>query len=172
MFRFSLFVITIGFLFASCNNNSINPEDIKQSKYKEPLIRVNKQLVDKDIDRIRNFAKRRNWNLQESKTGFYYDIYEKTNNDSIKHGDVVSFNYTLSLLDGTLCYTSDSLGSKSFILGQGGVESGLEQGIQLMKRGEKARFILPPHLAHGLLGDDNKIPPRAIIVYQIELLNE
>jgi len=79
-------------------------------------------------------------------------------------------NYRISLLDGTLCYSSDSLGVKEFAIGHGGVESGLEEGILLLKVGDKARFIMPPFKAHGLLGDMKKIPARSIIVYEIELL--
>lgn len=172
MYKLIFIIISFSILLFACDNNTINPADIKQSEYKEPLIRVNKHLVQQDIDRIENFAKRRNWNIKEAGTGFYYDIYEHTADDSVKEGEQVNINYTISLLDGTLCYTSDSLGVKSFIVGQGGVEAGLEQGIKLMRYGEKARFIIPPHLAYGLLGDDNKIPPRSIIVYQVELLNE
>jgi FKBP-type peptidyl-prolyl cis-trans isomerase len=29
---------------------------------------------------------------------------------------------------------------------------------------------MPPYLAHGILGDENKIPPRSIIVYDVEVL--
>jgi FKBP-type peptidyl-prolyl cis-trans isomerase FkpA len=32
-------------------------------------------------------------------------------------------------------------------------------------------MILPSHLAHGLLGDDNKIPPKASVIYELELLS-
>jgi FKBP-type peptidyl-prolyl cis-trans isomerase len=39
-----------------------------------------------------------------------------------------------------------------------------------MRKGEKALFILPPHLAHGLIGDMNKIPPLTTVVYDIELI--
>jgi FKBP-type peptidyl-prolyl cis-trans isomerase len=70
-----------------------------------------------------------------------------------------------------LCYTSGNLGEKKFSVSQGGVESGLEEGILMLRVGDKARFIMPPHLAHGLLGDQKKIPPRAIIVYEVEITN-
>jgi FKBP-type peptidyl-prolyl cis-trans isomerase len=40
----------------------------------------------------------------------------------------------------------------------------------MMRAGDKARFVIPPHLAYGLLGDENRIPARAIIVYQLELV--
>jgi FKBP-type peptidyl-prolyl cis-trans isomerase len=39
-----------------------------------------------------------------------------------------------------------------------------------MKPGQKGKFILPPHLAYGLLGDEKMIPSRSIIVYDIEML--
>ena len=55
-------------------------------------------------------------------------------------------------------------------MGKGGVESGLEMAVLLMKDGQKGKFILPPHLGHGLIGDNDKIPPLAILVFDIELL--
>jgi FKBP-type peptidyl-prolyl cis-trans isomerase len=60
---------------------------------------------------------------------------------------------------------------KTFLIGQGGVESGLEEGILLLQEGDKARFIMPPHLAHGLIGDRDKIPARATIIYDLELVS-
>jgi FKBP-type peptidyl-prolyl cis-trans isomerase len=39
-----------------------------------------------------------------------------------------------------------------------------------MHVGDKMRFILPSHLAHGLTGDQSKIPPLSSVVYEIELL--
>ena len=39
-----------------------------------------------------------------------------------------------------------------------------------MKVGDIAKFILPSHLAFGLLGDEEKIPKRATLVYHVELL--
>jgi FKBP-type peptidyl-prolyl cis-trans isomerase len=46
----------------------------------------------------------------------------------------------------------------------------LHEGIQLLHVGDKAIFILPSHLAHGLLGDEDKIPPHSAVIYDIELL--
>jgi FKBP-type peptidyl-prolyl cis-trans isomerase len=41
----------------------------------------------------------------------------------------------------------------------------------LLRVGDKARFILPSHLAHGVPGDGVKIPRRATIIYDLELIN-
>ena len=97
-------------------------------------------------------------------------IYKHGKGIKSKTGQIALLNYKISLLDGTLCYSSDSLGTKSFAIGHGGVESGLEEGILLLHEGDKARFIMQPFKAHGLLGDMDKIPARSIIVYDIELL--
>jgi FKBP-type peptidyl-prolyl cis-trans isomerase FkpA len=132
---------------------------------------VNRLLVKKDSARIAEYIKNRNWDMIETKTGLWYKIYEKGTGKKSKEGLYATINYNVELLDGTQCYSSDSLGPKRFKIGRGSVESGLEEGILLLKEGDKARFILPPHLAHGLVGDDNRIPARSIIVYDVELLS-
>ena len=80
-----------------------------------------------------------------------------------------TLKYSISLLDGTVCYSSDSLGLKSFEIDHDQIESGIHEGVKLLKEGEHAIFILPSHLAHGLTGDHNKIPPGSPVVYNIEL---
>lgn len=156
-------------LIASCNNKHTHQNMVAMSE--ESLIKANKGLVTLDQERIEAYAKRHNWDMQKTQTGLWYQIYEHGLGDSSQIGKLAQINYQISLLDGTLCYTSDSLGTKTFLIGQGGVESGLEEAILLMRTGDKARFIMPPHLAHGLPGDGNKIPARSTIVYQVELIN-
>jgi FKBP-type peptidyl-prolyl cis-trans isomerase len=39
-----------------------------------------------------------------------------------------------------------------------------------MKKGVHAKLILPSHLAHGLLGDRDKIPPQSILYIDLELV--
>lgn len=141
-----------------------------QKQIQEDLVNVNKYLVKKDAEAIKAFAERREWEMQESKTGLYYQIYEQGEGRKAEKDKIVTLNYSVKLLDGTLCYSSDSLGAKVFKIGMGGVEAGLEEGILLLREGDKARFIMPPYMAHGLVGDDNKIPARSIIIYNVELL--
>ena len=135
------------------------------------LLRVNRFLVQKDIELIESYAERRGWNMEVSKTGLFYEIYERTEGIRMETGMKIRLDYSLSLLDGTVCYSSDTDGIKEFILGKSQEISGLEQGVGLMRKGEKARFIIPPHLAYGLLGDEKRIPARSIIVYEVDLLD-
>lgn len=157
-------------IFFSCNNEkkTENRAGIKHSK--ESLEEVNKLLVDKDTELIKSYVDRRGWKMQLTESGLWYMIYETGSGSDIKKGDFITFNYEVCLLNGTLCYSSDKLGTKNFVVGKGGVESGLEEGVLMLKSGSKARFILPPHLAHGLIGDEDRIPARATIIYDIEIL--
>lgn len=173
-YKFVFFIFHFSFFFTvvSCTEKK---EKLDEKEFKkifgESLIKKNKKLVKEDEEVIRNFIKRKNWNMEITGTGLFYEICKKTNGTKADSGKLATINYKISLLDGTLCYSSDSLGSKTFKITQGGVETGLEEGILLMKTGEKARFIMAPHLAYGLVGDGKKIPPRAIIVYDVELVN-
>lgn len=166
--RFFLLIFIL--IFFSCSKQKVKEEvqTIKQTK--QSLEDINRNLVGKDAELIGSFVKRRNWNMQTTETGLWYMIYENEKEPEIEEGDFVKYNYQVRLFDGTLCYSSDSLGPKSIIVGQGGVETGLEEGLLLLNKGSKARFIMPPHLAHGLIGDENKIPARAIIIYDVEIL--
>jgi FKBP-type peptidyl-prolyl cis-trans isomerase len=74
------------------------------------------------------------------------------------------------LIDGSEIYSSDQSGNKEFVIGRGGVESGLEEGILLMRQGDRAKFIIPSHLGFGLLGDQDKVPPKSTLIYDLELL--
>jgi FKBP-type peptidyl-prolyl cis-trans isomerase FkpA len=143
-----------------------NPNEIR-----EPSINTNKTLMKKESDDIDQYVKRHGWDstMQVSGTGLRYMIYEKGKGPQAEKGRYATVKYKITLLDGRECYSSEKDGPKEFLIGQDNVESGLHEGVALLHVGDKAIFILPSHLAHGLMGDNNKIPPRSSVVYDIEL---
>ncbi len=169
--HYLLFILLL-LLLNSCRHEPQGHMPNLEVRQKENLIRINKFLVGKDADMIRGYLKRHSWVMQTSQTGLWYMIYARGNGDPVAEGKVLTINYKVSLLDGTLCYSSDKLGPKKFRAGKGEVEAGLDEGVRMLKVGDKARFILPPHLAHGLIGDEDQIPPRSVIVYDIELTQQ
>jgi FKBP-type peptidyl-prolyl cis-trans isomerase FkpA len=58
------------------------------------------------------------------------------------------------------------------VVGMEEIESGIHKAVQFMKKGDKALILIPSHLAHGLLGDMNKIPPQTPIIYDIYILDK
>jgi len=158
--------------FNGCNN------DEKGSKYSsniklfdDTVINYNRQIVKSENQEIEDFIKRYKWKMEKSPTGLRYIIYHKGDGPKAMRGQLVKMNYSVRLLTGEEIYNSRNLGSKEFIVGQGKIESGLEEGILMLREGDRAKFIVPSHIAYGLLGDLDKVPERAALVYDIEVLD-
>ncbi len=165
-------ILILFVFFVSCNKGKQESETNRTPRLENPdeaLENVNKMLIEKDHEVIQNYVERRDWEMKRTPTGLWYKIVKRGGSKKVETGNGVSMWYRVELLDGTVCYTADSTGNKQFIVGQGGVEAGLEQGLLMMSEGDSAVFIMPPHLAHGLIGDQNRIPARAVIVYYVKL---
>jgi FKBP-type peptidyl-prolyl cis-trans isomerase FkpA len=159
--------------FLACDSKPKEQPSIKVITMKdiqEKSKAANKQYTLKERDELNMYLKNHSEKFIQTGSGLYYSILEKTNQAAAENGKVAHIAYTIKLIDGTLCYTSAEDGTKKFMIGSDNVESGLHEAIRLMHVGEKARFLLPSHLAHGLMGDMDKIPPKAVVIYDIELL--
>jgi FKBP-type peptidyl-prolyl cis-trans isomerase len=167
---FSLLQIMLMLLFFSCSSGQEKSQQVDKAKMKEQLIRANKLFVSNQSDDIDDYVKRNHLQMDTTATGLRIKI-EKTGNGEMPNiSNTVTVNYEVSLIDGTQCYSSDSLGALTFSMNHDDVPQGLRQAVSLMSAGDKALAILPSHLGYGLTGDANKIPSNAILIYRIELL--
>jgi len=99
-------------------------------------------------------------------------------------GDTLLVNYTGRTLNGHVFDSSvESVARQAglqqpgrtyepfkFVVGQGQVIPGWDEGLQLMTEGSKATFIIPSKLAYGEQGGGNDIPPYSTLVFDIELV--
>ena len=109
---------------------------------------------------------------EKTATGLRYKITQ-TNAEGkpAKRGDNVQVHYTGTLLDGTKFDSSVDRGKPiSFPIGTGRVIPGWDEGIMLLKEGEKARLVIPPYLGYGERGAGGTIPPNAILIFDVELV--
>jgi cyclophilin family peptidyl-prolyl cis-trans isomerase len=108
--------------------------------------------------------------FEKTSTGLRYRILESGNGKTPSRGDRVSVHYKGALVDGTVFDSSFERNQPiEFLLGEGQVIPGWDEGIQLLRVGDKARFILPPELAYGTRGAGGVIPPNAVLVFDVSL---
>jgi FKBP-type peptidyl-prolyl cis-trans isomerase FkpA len=164
-----VFIIT---MLISCNRNTQDKQNQPTNQdLKDVLLGANTMLIDAEEQEIKDFIERYGWEMNDTGSGLKYMIYEDGTGPKAQKDQIAFIHYSIRLITGDLIYSSRDDGIKSFRVGQGGVESGLEEGILLLRAGDKARFIMPSHLAHGVPGDGIKIPKRATIIYDIELVD-
>ncbi len=119
------------------------------------------------------------WDIKSKDTlttasGLQYIIVEKAKDASAmkaESGKNVSVHYTGFLTDGKIFDSSVERGEPiSFQLGQGRVIKGWDEGIALMKVGDKLRLIIPSNLGYGEAGAGGVIPPNATLLFDVELV--
>jgi len=87
-------------------------------------------------------------------------------------GDEVIAHYDGRLLDGTPFDSSYRRGVPfTFRVGTGGVIRGWDEAFLTMKKGEKRTLIIPHWLGYGEKGSPPKIPARATLVFEVELID-
>lgn len=137
---------------------------------KDSIENINRKLVFQEKEAIKEYVEKSGKSFVETGTGLRYCIENEGDGELIKTGNLVALDYKLSLLNGDLLDSSEKGEKKVFIVGHGGVESGLEEAVLMLHKGDEAEIIIPSHLAYGLTGDGDKIPHMATLVYKVKVI--
>jgi len=107
----------------------------------------------------------------ETESGLRYKILQNGDGKKAAKGATVSVHYKGQLLDGTVFDSSYKRKQPiEFPLGVGQVIPGWDEGIQLLKVGDKARLVIPSNLGYGPRGAGGVIPPNATLIFDVELM--
>lgn len=165
-----LIYISFALLLFSCSEEK-KPVEREVAWNKEESSKLNEKFAKQEEVDINLFlGMRPDWKMTKTGTGLRYWVYKVGEGDSLMSGQVAEVEYTVKLLDGTECYKTDEGMYSEIVVDHSEVETGMQEALKLMRVGDKAKFIIPSHLGHGLLGDLEKIPPQRTLVIDLTLL--
>tara|TARA_Y100000385_G_scaffold65373_1_gene64752 strand:+ start:6267 stop:7199 length:933 start_codon:yes stop_codon:yes gene_type:complete len=109
--------------------------------------------------------------FEKTESGLRYQIIQKGSGAQATKGATVSVHYKGQLTDGTVFDSSYKRKEPiEFALGMGQVIAGWDEGVSLLKVGDKARFVIPSSLGYGSRGAGGVIPPNANLIFDVELV--
>ncbi|CAJ1419643.1 unnamed protein product [Effrenium voratum] len=100
-------------------------------------------------------------------SGLRYEVLKRGNGPQALQGKTVKVRY-----EGRLGSNGSRFdkGVIAFRLGMGEVIKGWDEGVKGMLKGEQRRLLVPSKLGYGASGCPPVIPPRADLVFEVELL--
>ncbi|XP_041828849.1 peptidyl-prolyl cis-trans isomerase FKBP10 isoform X1 [Melanotaenia boesemani] len=101
-----------------------------------------------------------------------YDI-PKVCPREVRTEDFIRYHFNGTFYDDGKKFDSSHDRGKAFIsqVGLGRLITGMDRGLQGMCVNERRRITVPPHLAYGSIGTGGIIPPDAVLVYDVLLLD-
>ena len=143
-------------------------QEAKKKKAEEDAAKAKNE----EMGLLQKYIRDNNITVQPTPSGLYYIETKKGSGASPVVGKTVKVHYTGTLLNGTKFDSSVDRGQPfEFVLGQGQVIKGWDEGIGLMKKGGKATLIIPSAIAYGEAGRMPTIPPSAPLVFDVELID-
>ncbi len=168
MRTFGLFILYL-FVLLSCKEEKVK-EKPEVDWTKKESTDLNKELAIRENIDIKLYIERHaSWKMEETGSGLYYFIYKNGEGAQATASREAQVQFEINLLDGTPCYKTEEDEVEEFKIDHSHVETGIHEAIKLMREGDRAKLIVPSHLAHGLTGDYNKIPPLTAIVVDLYL---
>ncbi len=168
--RYSI-VLLCAVLLAGCHHTSptaLQPVGATSQATRDAMEAMNRMLTEQDEETIRTYTNRHNLSMQRYDEGYYGMIVQAGTGPFAVDGTTLSLRATIRLLDGEVCYSDKEI---TFKPGKTSEIPGLHRVAASLQKGTKARYVFPPFLAYGIDGDGNKIPPRSILEYEIEVLD-
>ena len=109
--------------------------------------------------------------FEQTESGLRYKQIQAGSGQAAEKGKKVAVHYEGSLANGQVFDSSYARKEPiEFTLGIGQVIAGWDEGIALLKEGEKARFVIPSYLGYGSRGAGGVIPPDATLIFDVELV--
>ncbi len=164
-----LIILSSLFLFACSTKKkgATSSNDVRSINYSAKEKKIDKASKVLIKDYVAGKLERK---IKTTASGLKYVVHEKGTGRKAKAGNIVSAHYSGFLTDGTPFDNSFKRKEYfAFPLGENRVIKGWEEGVALMREGDKFTFFIPSELAYGERGSPPLIKSNADLVYYVEL---
>ncbi|MDD9301030.1 MAG: peptidylprolyl isomerase [Desulfobacter sp.] len=135
-------------------------ENKKNAGLKADMVQFEKEMLKKNPDALK------------TDSGLMYVLVKPGTGPVVNRGAIVQVHYTGVISKGKKFDSSRDRGRPiEFVLGKGEVIPFWDLGIAGMKKGEMRRLLVPYHLAYGQKGYPGVIPPKATLIFDVELVD-
>lgn len=125
---------------------------------------------EKELEILENYIKNANVTVEPSSNGVYVIVNSEGSGDYITDGDLVTLNYTLTLVDGVLVETTLGNEPMTYVVGRDRMIQGWEESMCKLKKGASAQLIIPSSMAYGSAGKGN-ILPYSTLIFDIDIID-
>jgi len=170
--------LLLTFLAYACNNGGDESATSaageastqKEQPKLEPAKAKPQTQLEKDQAKIEGYLSENKLEAKRTASGLYYIIETQGDGAPAEKGKTVAVHYTGRLLNGTKFDSSHDRGQPiEFVLGQGMVIRGWDEGIALLHQGGKGTLLIPSPLGYGSR-DLGTIPPNSVLVFDVEVV--
>jgi len=170
--KFRSILMTLLLIVTACSRGPIKKPAKNKEWSKDYSVSYHKEINEREQISIAVYLEHhKELTMKTTNSGLRYSILKVNKKGEIgEPGKVASVILKICLMDGTVCYTTEDEYYDEIPIDRNDKESGLNEALKLMRAGESAKLILPNHLAHGLVGDFENIPPLAILLVDVDLI--
>lgn len=126
------------------------------------------QQVQTDDKMIQDYFAKNNIKAEKTPSGVYYTVQSEGTGEKIAKGQTASIMYTGKLLDGKTFDSNIGKDAMKIQVGSGQVIPGMDEGLQMVKKGSKSTLYIPSTLGYGEHAQ-GPIPANAILIFEMEV---
>lgn len=131
---------------------------------KENRMGANRLLAEGEETQIASYIARRGWTTTTLMGGTRVMVTEEGHGAKIDYDDTVHISYSIAAIDGSTVYTTVS---EQVVAGRHKPCAGVDAALLTLRRGSKAKIIVPSLQAFGVPGDGDRIGSRMTLIYDL-----
>jgi FKBP-type peptidyl-prolyl cis-trans isomerase FkpA len=141
------------------------------------LVAAPRTQAEKDRNTIVNYALDSLLDVRATESGLYYQIRREGKGEPIEWGDRLKVHYKGYFLESGRVFDSSYRRGEPIEFYVGNMIDGWNEGLQLLRPGAEALFLVPSHLAYGEEGFPNSegtyiVPPNKVLAFEVEVLEK